>query len=124
MESIELSNTLQLSQKRFIEVYFENNGNISKTCEDIGISRSTYYNWIKEEDFKEQLNLIEDIKVDYVETKLFDLIDKGNVTAIIFYLNNKGKRRGYNIDNFEGKEYEPPKITIILQDDKGNLIER
>ena len=124
MKSIELSNTLQLSQKRFIEVYFENNGNISKTCEDIGISRSTYYNWIKEEDFKEQLNLIEDIKVDYVETKLFDLIDKGNVTAIIFYLNNKGKRRGYNIENYENKDYEPPKITIILQDQDGNEIER
>ena len=112
MNEISINNNLQLSQKRFVEKYFENNGNISKSCEDIGISRGTYYNWIKETEFKEQLNQLEDIKIDYVEEKLFQLIDNGNVTAIIFYLNNKGKRRGYN--NELRNDNDIPKLSITL----------
>lgn len=112
MKDIVIDNNLQLSQKRFIEKYFENNGNISKSCEEVGISRGTYYNWIKEPEFKEHLNQMEDIKIDYVENKLFELIDKGNVTAIIFYLNNKGKRRGYNTELSVMNEI--PKLTITL----------
>jgi len=113
MNEISINNNLQLSQKRFVEKYFENNGNISKSCEDIGISRGTYYNWIKETEFKEQLNQLEDIKIDYVEEKLFQLIDNGNVTAIIFYLNNKGKRRGYNSELRNDNDI--PKLSITLR---------
>ena len=34
--------------------------------------------------------------MDFVESKLYTLIKEGNANAIFYYLNNKGKSRGYS----------------------------
>lgn len=91
------------------------NGIVSEACKSIGFSRSTFYKWLNDDpDFKKKVDEIQDVAIDYVESKLFEKItgvtvkrgetDEGedivydvppSDTAIIFYLKTKGKKRGY-----------------------------
>ena len=71
-------------------------GNISKACEKLKISRRTFYNYIQEDkEFKEAVEEIEESLIDLGESELYNQITEGNVTAIIFFLKTKGKKRGY-----------------------------
>ena len=71
-------------------------GNIHASCEEAEVSRATYYRWLSEsEAFKEEIENVTEMNVDYAESKLMSVIQEKNVTAIIFYLKTKGKSRGY-----------------------------
>lgn len=82
-------------QAKFLEVYEDCLCNISATCKKVGIHRDTFYRWMKDERFAELIKNIEEGQLDYAETKLQQAIYEGNLTAIIFYLKTKGKKRGY-----------------------------
>ena len=57
-------------------------GIVSSACEAIGISRTTYYKYYNEDEtFRNEVNTIGDHTLDFVESKLFELINNGNVTA-------------------------------------------
>ena len=71
-------------------------GIVSSACEALSISRTTYYKYYnKDKAFRDEVDTIGEHTLDFVESKLFDLIDNGNVAATIFYMKTKGKRRGY-----------------------------
>lgn len=71
-------------------------GIVANACEVVGVSRGTFYNWCKEdEEFKAQVDEINEDTLDFVESKLLENIKKGEVTSIIFYLKTKGRNRGY-----------------------------
>lgn len=71
-------------------------GVVTKACKVMDLNRSTFYNWYNSDKvFAAQVDSIGDIAIDFVESKLFEQIDEGNVTASIFYLKTKGKKRGY-----------------------------
>ena len=80
----------------FLE-HFSRCGAIIKTaCASAGISRQTYYNWMKtDKEFAERAKLIEDELVDVVQAKLLENIRNGDTTAAIFFLKTKGRNRGY-----------------------------
>jgi len=83
-------------KKELISALRSNLGVVSSACEALGISRTTYYKYYKaDERFKEQVDSIGDEAIDFVESRLFELIRKGNVAATIFFLKTKGKKRGY-----------------------------
>ena len=72
-------------------------GIITTACEAVGISRETYRNWKnKDPEFRQQAEDIEETQIDMVEGKLLNAIERGDTTAIIFYLKTKGKKRGYS----------------------------
>ena len=75
-------------QKRaFLESYVKCGGNIQATCKTIGISPDTYGYWRKnDEDFKQRVEDLKFIPKLYVIGKLFEKIEQGDTTAIIFYL--------------------------------------
>jgi len=50
---------------------------------------------MEEIDFLMEYRKVEDKSIDYVENKLIQEINKGNLSAIQFYLKTKGKNRGY-----------------------------
>ena len=91
-------------------------GIITSAARVVGINRDTHYDWMKrDEHYAKAVKLITELSLDFVESKLFELI-KGvtvqipnklpgqppviftrepNVAATIFYLKTKGKHRGY-----------------------------
>ena len=86
----------QLKKERLIEALEKSLGIVSTACQSIGISRTTYYKYYNEDsEFRSEVDNVGDSTLDFVESKLFDLINNGNVAATIFYMKTKGKRRGY-----------------------------
>jgi hypothetical protein len=71
-------------------------GIVTKACEMVGISRETHYRWLRtDEAYKEKVESVGDIALDFAESELFKQIKEGNITGVIFFLKTKGKKRGY-----------------------------
>ena len=71
-------------------------GVVNMACKKANIPRSTFYKWMKEdEDFAKQVEDIDNIALDFVESQLHRQIADNSTTATIFYLKTKGKKRGY-----------------------------
>ena len=92
-------------------------GVVTIACKKTDIPRSTFYKWLNEDkEFAKQVRDIENIALDFVESKLHNQIEKNNTTATIFYLKTKGKKRGYieksELDITSGDE--PIKINIKI----------
>ena len=71
-------------------------GIVSAACKEIGISRDTYYKWLRDDpEFKKKVDDMNEYQVDFVENQLFKKIKAGSERAILFYMKYKGKNRGY-----------------------------
>jgi hypothetical protein len=71
-------------------------GVVTTACQTVGIARSTHYEWYQsDEEYKRQVDGIQDIALDFAETQLHSNIRKGDTTSTIFFLKTKGKKRGY-----------------------------
>jgi hypothetical protein len=71
-------------------------GVVTDAAEIAGIARSTHYLWMTEDKvYKDAVNDLQDVVLDFAENKLFKLVDKGDVAATLFLLKTKGKKRGY-----------------------------
>ena len=71
-------------------------GIVTTACKLADISRETFYRWMREDDeFKELVHQASEQAKDFVESKLYQQIEKGNVPSIIFYMKTKCKDRGY-----------------------------
>ena len=89
------NNTLH-NKKEIIKSLEKSLGVVTSACKQVGISRVTFYEWYKNDiEFKEQVDDIQDIALDFAESQLHKQIQEGNTTATIFYLKTKGKNRGY-----------------------------
>ncbi len=94
----------QAQKNKFIKALEECKGIVSTACRKIGISRQTYYKWLKNDpDFETLCNDISEEAIDFVESKLLEKIEQGDTTAIIYFLKTKGKKRGWS----EKTEAEP-----------------
>lgn len=72
-------------------------GIVSRAAEATGVSRTTYYNWRREDaSFRSRADAVLEEQADFVEGALLERIAAGDTTAIIFYLKTKGRRRGYS----------------------------
>ena len=99
-------------------------GIVSTACNRSGISRSSFYKWYKEdEEFRKKVDEIDNLKLDFVESKLFKNIENEKEKSIIFYLQHKGHKRGYiqrqNI-NLTSNEEDIKKIEIEIIEPKRN----
>ncbi len=86
------------SQKEtFIKHLIAAGGIIQSACDSAGIPRSRYYSWRKKDpEFRTRAEEVQEMQIDFVESKLIQQIKLGDTTAIIFYLKTKGRMRGYN----------------------------
>jgi len=106
--------SVKQKKDKFIKLLGENLGNISATCIQTGIARKTYYNWINKDDkFKSKVDEILEAQIDYVENKLMEKIEAGDLTAIIFYLKTKAKHRGWSEKIELSHNNQVPVINIV-----------
>ena len=83
-------------KKGLIEALEKSLGIVTTACKQVGIGRTTFYNYYKEDkDFKSQVDDIANMSLDFAESKLLEQIKDNSTAATIFYLKTKGKKRGY-----------------------------
>ena len=71
-------------------------GIVTTACKIVDCNRSTFYKYYNnDQDFKNAVDELENLTLDFVESKLHKQIKDDNTTATIFYLKTKGKKRGY-----------------------------
>lgn len=83
-------------KNKMLEALEKCHGIVSDAVKLVGISRITHYEWIKKDaEYSKAVEDIDNTVLDFVESKLFDQINKGNTACLIFFLKTKGKKRGY-----------------------------
>ena len=120
-----------LKKKALLSSFFKATGNVSHLCHQVGISRETFYKWLKTDpEFAARIRDEEEGLLDFAETCLFAMMADKIPAAVIFYLKTKGKHRGYveRIEqDFRGQMNmnREIKITVVhtREDDKEFLKE-
>lgn len=82
-------------QKDFIKTLDEAMGIVSSALNKLNLSREIYEEWMLNQEFKKEVERINEKSLDYVENRLMIKINQGDLNAIQFYLKTKGKKRGY-----------------------------
>lgn len=125
-------------KRKFIEVLKNKNGHIGKACDSFGIHRSTYYDWIEDEWFAEEVKAMEEREVDDAEEMhrwlrlgipKIEMIDGRPVLtgwekepdrhAIEFYLERKGRMRGWQQETKIAGTGARGEIVIVKIPDNG-----
>lgn len=90
------SSQSEAMKKLFIPQFIANNGLIQTTCDKVGIKRQTYYEWIKTDPkFKEAVEDAIEKRLDWLEQRMNELIEKGDVQTTLFAVKCLLKKRGY-----------------------------
>lgn len=110
---------LQTKKDLFLDAFKSTLGIVSQACEKVGISRVTFYDWCSTDlDFKSKVDEINDMQIDFVESKLLQNINKNDTTASIFYLKTKGKKRGWSEKANEDDETNNINLTVTFINDE------
>lgn len=86
---------LTTKQKEFLSMLETQLGVVSITLNRLNINKEEYEGWLNNPTFKEQIKRVNELALDFVENKLLQKINDGDLNAIQFYLKTKGKKRGY-----------------------------
>lgn len=83
----------------FLQAYEKSLGVLKTACEATNMCRKTIWEWRKKyPEFDAACHECEEVAIDFVESKMFKKIDKGDKgseSLMIFYLKTKAKHRGY-----------------------------
>jgi hypothetical protein len=96
-------------------------GIVSSAAKKVGIDRVTHYRWMeRDEEYKAQVEAIEDEVLDFAESKLFTNVDKGHEASIFFLLKCKGNKRCYvERQEIEHSSGESTGFKFVLHGQKG-----
>lgn len=110
-------NKADILKKKMLEALEQSLGVVTSAVKTVGINRSLHYDWMKnDKDYAAAVAALENVALDFAESKLHNLIKNGDTTATIFYLKTKGKGRGYVEPRhhiLSGDENAPIAITTI-----------
>jgi hypothetical protein len=110
-------NKTEQHKKAILEALEKSLGVVTTACKKVGIGRTQYYNWLKDdEEFAKEVDDIQNVALDFAESQLHKQIGEGNTSATIFYLKTKGKKRGYieRVEQSVSFEEQP----LFLDDDE------
>jgi len=104
---------------KFLKALTNSLGIVSSAAKLCGLGTMTHRRYIlSDPEYKEAVEEINEMVLDYGESKLLELINDKNPAAVIFFLKTKGKKRGYieqpgyEIPPDEG-EFKMPRIEIV-----------
>ena len=83
-------------KEKLLEALERSLGIVTPACKEVGISRNTFYEYYKTDIiFKEAVDDINEITLDFVENNLLKKIKEGSERSILFYTKYKARKRGY-----------------------------
>ncbi len=107
------ANKIQQHKKALLEALEKSLGVVTTACKAVGVDRTTFYKYVNEDPaFKQAVDDVENIALDFAESQLHRQIQNGEVSSTIFYLKTKGKRRGY-IEKQELETSGSQKIEVV-----------
>jgi hypothetical protein len=100
-----------IKKEAFLEALEKSMGIVSQATKKVGIDRTTPYRWMKEDtEFEDKVMEIQNVVGDFAETKLYELVNDGVPSAVIFLCKTKFKNRGYverqEITGMDGKNLD------------------
>ena len=108
-----MSNKKKQYKKAILEALEKSLGVVTTACKQVGISRKTYYQYLKEDpEFSSEVRDIENVSLDFAESQLHKQIQNGSTAATIFLLKTKGKGRGF-VERQEIEHQGGIKSTLI-----------
>ena len=85
-------------KEKIIAKLTESGGIIKSACEALHMSRQTLLDWRKEDpEFDAACAETCEVFIDEAESKLYAAVRRGNLKAIKFFLERKGRSRGYDL---------------------------
>lgn len=86
------------AKEQFVEAFRKAGGILKDACEKTGIPRRTIFDWRQADpEFDAACSEAQELMLDEAETRLVAAIRRGNFKAIKFYLEHKGRSRGYDL---------------------------
>lgn len=87
---------LSLKKQKMIEALEENLGVVTTSAKKAKIDRRTHYEWMAtDKEYKDAVDALNDIVLDFAEEALFERIRAGSDASTMFLLKCRGKKRGY-----------------------------
>ena len=110
-------------QANFLEALKASAGLVTQACKKIGIDRTTAYDWRKkdpafEADWEAAANEASEMALDLAESALMRNIQAGDTKAIKFYLQCKGKPRGYDLRQEIDLNATVTRPKVVFEDDE------
>ena len=91
-------------------------GIVVQAAKITGIAPKTHREWMdKDPEYKKSVEDISEIALDFAESSLLTQVKNGIPVSTIYYLNHKGKKRGYGQQTQELTITELPKIEVVYK---------
>ena len=111
----------KVQKNAMIEALVKSLGIVTTACKSVKISRETHYRWMRrDKKYKARVEDIENIALDFAESKLHKQIGKEDTTATIFYLKTKGKKRGYIESQIYDHNINIPSLPTVIIKSRSN----
>ena len=83
-------------KKRVLRALVTSLNVVSSACAKSGVSRARFYIYVRDDpEFARITKELDEYTLDFVEQRLYGLIQTGDTAATIFFLKTRGKARGY-----------------------------
>lgn len=74
---------MEEKKNQFIEIFFRKLGLVISTCDECGITKDVFQQWVKDDtDFANQVATIEERRREFAESAFFSEMQNGNLKAI------------------------------------------
>ena len=97
-------------------------GVVKTACEKVKLARGTHNDWFRHDpEYRAKVEEVYEVQLDFVESSFLKAIRDGSVPAMIHYLKNKGKKRGYSeVQKIEQTNYDGGKAKIVIGEYTGD----
>lgn len=113
----------RIKQDHFIRAYIKHLFTVSKAALEVGINRRTFYNWRADPQFLQKFEDAVEQKKDWLENKLFEKVEAGDVACTIFCAKCLLKDRGYLPDRLMTVDFRSKEgLTVLSKDHRDAIV--